>query len=112
MRYYVCTEAFAVTVFDNLEDEAEALRYGAMPQPEVEKLKEQAEKEGRPLKIPRGENKWFRAGQRVREDDRVFLGVSGANRMARMFLPENEEPSESFKRGPGRPRKESVEVNA
>lgn len=60
---------------------------------------------------------WFRAGQRVREDHPVFQpsatdpdGTSAHNRQAKMFLPEDEEPQEGFRRGPGRPRK--VEVTA
>ncbi len=104
MRYCICQEAFAVTVFDNAEDEAEHLRWGAMPQPEVDKLKRQAEEKGQRLKIPRGEDKFFKAGQRVREDDNVFRGKAGANRMKRFFLPE-DEAVEPIKRGPGRPRK-------
>lgn len=108
MRYFVCTEAFAVTLYESLDDEVEALRWGAMQQPELDKLKSQAEERGQRLKIPRGEDKWFRAGQRVPEDSPVFRGKAGVNRMKRFFLPEDEAvpPSaEIIKRGPGRPRK-------
>ncbi len=106
-KYYICTEAFAVTVYESLEEETEALRWGAMPQPELDKLKRRAEEEGARLKIPRGEDKWLRVGQRVSEDNNLFLGQSGANRKRRFFIPEDEVTD---KRGPGRPRK--VEVGA
>src|SRR6266487_3474217 len=104
-KFYVCTEAFSVTLYDSLEDEALALKYGAMPFAEVERLKE---KTG--LTVPRGEDTWFRAGQRVAESNRVFAGQSGENRKRRLFLPEDESPeygsgAEQLRRGPGRPRK-------
>src|SRR2546426_344243 len=107
-KFYVCTEAFSVTLYDSLADEEQALKYGAMPFAEVEKLKE---KTG--LVVPRGEEAWFRAGQRVAETNRVFQGQSGENRKRRLFIPEDESPEfgsgpEQLKRGPGRPRKVEV----
>ena len=109
-KFYVCTEAFSVTIYDSLEDEALALKYGAMPAAEVEKLKEQAG-----LDVPRGEVAWFRAGQRVAESHRVFAGQSGENRKRRLFIPEDESPefgsgSEQLRRGPGRPPKAEAVV--
>jgi hypothetical protein len=109
-KFYICTEAFSVTLFDSLEDEAKAHQYGAMPSAEVQKL---VEREG--LEVPRGEEVWFRAGQRVPEGHRLFRGPSGENRKRRLFISEEEDPEyggglEHLKRGPGRPRK--VEVTA
>ena len=84
-KFYTCIEAFSATVYDSPEDEMKAHKYGAMPQPEVQKLI----KEG--LQIPRGEDIWFKAGQRVLENHPVFKGESGENRKRRLFVAEETE---------------------
>src|SRR5258706_11206565 len=115
VKFYICTEAFVVTIYDSEEDEAKALHYGAMPQAELQKLVEE-----KGVYVPRGEDKWFRAGQRVHESHPVFRGESGRHRRLRLFVPEDDLPeasavteqvvAEPIKRRPGRPRK--VEVPA
>ena len=99
-----------MTLYDSFEDEALAHKCSVMSPVELEKFKETTG-----IEIPRGEEVWFRAGQRVPESHRVFKGQSGENRKSRLFISEEEDPEyggglERLKRGPGRPRK--VEVGA
>ena len=56
-QFYICTEAFVVTIYEREEDEAKALQYGALPAAELQQLVEETG-----LQVPRGEDKWFRAG--------------------------------------------------
>lgn len=84
-RIYICIEAFNVTVYNSLSDEKEALHYGAMPQAELHKLVEDTG-----LQVPRGEDMWFKVGQRVHESHRVFQGESGENRKRKLFISEED----------------------
>ena len=84
-RVYICTEAFSATVYDSPEDEKKALHYGAMPYEELKKLREDG------LQVPRGEDVWFKAGQRVPENHLLFKGESGKNRQRRLFIAEETE---------------------
>lgn len=83
-KFYICIEAFSATVFETLEDEKKAHHYGSMPPLELQKLIEEG------LEVPRGEDMWFRAGQRVHENHHLFRGESGENRKRRLFIPEDD----------------------